>query len=150
MIIAAEIPIKIRRNDTSRHTFTMTNIADDGTRLPFDLTDWVILGQAKHTESSLFFEFPITKIDAVNGKLGFSITKAIGETLLPLGSGDSITVPYEIQGTINSGTPIAQTGTFITGTFEVIADLVEDGRMKSGFEVDGFIFRNTQVNKITL
>ncbi|PHS21995.1 MAG: hypothetical protein COA84_14025 [Robiginitomaculum sp.] len=150
MITPAVIPISIRRNDTSQHRFTLTNISDDGTRKPIDVSQWDLLGQAKHDESNLFFEFPITKIDAANGVIGFSITKAIGETLLPIGSEDSISVPYEIQATTDNGELYEQTGTLISGTFEVVADLVEEGRLKNAKNVGGFKFSSTSSKKTKL
>ena len=124
MIQAAVYPITVRRGDTGTWKFTLDNLDQNG--LPsgaIDITNWNFTGKVKKDQNVIWFTFPITKTDAVNGKWEFYIDKATSESLLPVGSPPPDSASYEVQVDIDNGGQI-EVATILTGTFTVIRDLV--------------------------
>lgn len=99
MIQRAKHDLSIYRGDTSKHTFQLTDIQEDGSELPVDVTSFYITAQIRKREDDpeIWCNLPIIKDDPMNGIFSFTFTKEVSEGLLDPYLGGSSTGVWDLQ-----------------------------------------------------
>lgn len=129
MIAAGIYPITVRRGDTGTWTFELRNIdtstgqsIDTG---PVDISTWNIIAYAKYDQNTVWFDFPIEKIDGgTTGRYQFYIDKDLSERLLPVGDfSNPDQSSYEVQVSFDNGGR-TEVATILGGSFTVVRDLI--------------------------
>lgn len=131
MITAGIYPINVRRGDTGTWTFELRNIdystgfpVDTG---PIDISAWDIIAFAKYDQNTVWFDFPIEKIDGgTTGRYQFYIDKSLSERLLPVGDfSNPDNSSYEVQVSFDNGGR-TEVATILEGSFTVYRDLIRE------------------------
>ena len=123
----AQINYEVRRGDSSTFTHRVTVGSDFSNSLPFDLTDYEIVGQVKYDIDlpNSWIDLPIVIIDPLDGRWQFSFTASETTDLLPIGSPNSPTARYDIQ-IRKTNEPETTTQTIQAGSFTVLEDITRD------------------------
>lgn len=122
----ANVNYEVRRGDTTtfRHSLTIGDTFINST--PVNLTGWSLHGQVKYDINGddiwVNLDDYLTVTDAANGKWEIYFDATASSTLLPIGSTDAPSAPYDIQ-LSKDGEEDAFTQTIQSGTLSIIADV---------------------------
>ncbi|EIE5875893.1 hypothetical protein LDV99_002752 [Vibrio parahaemolyticus] len=117
----AKYDIEIYRGDTPKFNYQLLSVNNEtGAEEPVDITHHNITAQVRRNADSndVWFTLPIQKVDAVQGKFMWQLTKEQSESLLPPTSSDSDSAIYDIQVEVDGNV-----FTFMHGAFKVTRDV---------------------------
>lgn len=123
--ITGDTSIRVRRGDTGVWRYVMEEVDDFGQVTgPVDITNFNFKGKVKWNQTTDWFEFPITKDNALQGRWSWKLTRAASEALLPVGTPPPDSASYEVQIEFVDSDGAEQVATILAGTFTVVRDLV--------------------------
>ena len=116
----AEYDISVYRGDTPTYRFQVIDVDDDTSEETIvDITEHVITGQVRYSpDSDVWFNLPITKTEPSNGVFEIPFTKALSDSILPVGSIEPDTALYDIQMSHSD-----KVFTFLYGKFRISRDI---------------------------
>lgn len=116
----ANADLTVYRGDTEIYGLQVIDVDENtGVETPIDITEATIKGQVRYSsDSDIWFELPITKLDPTNGICEIRFTADFSASLLPVGSIEPDTAIYDVQ--------IERAGevfTFLYGKFTITRDI---------------------------
>lgn len=113
--------IEVYRGDTPKFSYQLISVNQEtGEEEPVDISRHTLTGQVRRTfdADKVWYEFPLIKSDAAQGKFYWQITKADSENLLPSNSTESDSAMYDIQIEFEDNV-----FTFVRGSFKITRDV---------------------------